>query len=402
MPNVARRRTEMIRTGLIATGLAVSTVAISYAASDATTSPVLTTRNETGYASTVSTQGTIDRQNPFFQDLGTNGRACVHCHQPDAAWSITPANLRQVFDTSAGLDPVFRTNDGSNSPRSDVSTIEKRRLAYSMLLSKGVIRVGLPLPKDAEFELIAVDDPYRFASVAELSLFRRPLPGTNVRFVSAVMWDGRETLDPITDEYTLKSNLRRQAADATLGHAQASKEPTPAQLREIVDFVLGLHTTQIWDQAAGALVARGATAGPAALMREQFFIGINDPVGMNPTGASFDPVAMRVFAAWKNVTGSSNDLADLGETQNRSSARQAVARGEQIFNTRSIAISEVGGLNDALNVPVLQGTCTTCHDTPNVGNHSVSMPLNIGISDENRRTPDMPLYTLRSKITGAK
>ena len=80
------------------------------------------------------------------------------------------------------------------------------------------------------------------------------------------MWDGREALDPITDMHTLKSNLRRQAADATLGHAQASKEPTPAQLREIVDFVLGLHTTQIWDQAAGALAARGATAGPATLM----------------------------------------------------------------------------------------------------------------------------------------
>jgi hypothetical protein len=202
--------------------------------------------------------------------------------------------------------------------------------------------------------------------------------------------------------HTLKSNLRRQAADATLGHAQASKEPTPAQLREIVDFVLGLHTTQIWDQAAGALAARGATAGPATLMGQQFFIGINDPIGMNPTGASFDPVAMRLFAAWNNLTGSSNDLADLGETVDRNTARQAVARGEQIFNTRSIAISKVGGLNDALNIRVLQGTCTTCHDTPNVGNHSVSMPLDIGISDNNRRTPDMPLYTLRSKLTGAK
>jgi cytochrome c peroxidase len=29
------------------------------------------------------------------------------------------------------------------------------------------------------------------------------------------------------------------------------------------------------------------------------------------------------------------------------------------------------------------------------------MPLNIGISDENRRTPDMPLYTLRNRSTGA-
>ena len=125
MRNFARRCAEMIRTGLIATGLAVSAVAISYAASDAVNPPMLTTRNETGYASTVSTQGTIDLQNPFFQDLGTNGRACVHCHQPDAAWSITPADLRQVFDKSAGLDPVFRTNDGSNSPLADVSTVER-------------------------------------------------------------------------------------------------------------------------------------------------------------------------------------------------------------------------------------------------------------------------------------
>lgn len=28
------------------------------------------------------------------------------------------------------------------------------------------------------------------------------------------------------------------------------------------------------------------------------------------------------------------------------------------------------------------------------------MPLNIGIADESRRTPDMPLYTLQNKATG--
>jgi len=44
---------------------------------------------------------------------------------------------------------------------------------------------------------------------------------------------------------------------------------------------------------------------------------------------------------------------------------------------------------------VLQGTCTTCHDTPSAGNHSILAPLDIGIADGLRRTPDMPLYTLR-------
>jgi cytochrome c peroxidase len=122
---------------------------------------------------------------------------------------------------------------------------------------------------------------------------------------------------------------------------------------------------------------------------------------MNPKGTPFDPVAMRVFNAWANLRGPGNDPADAGDVRNRNAAREAIARGEQIFNLRPIAISNVGGLNDFLNTPVIQGTCTTCHDTPNVGNHSVAMALNIGISDEGRRTPDMPLYTLRNKTTGA-
>jgi cytochrome c peroxidase len=50
--------------------------------------------------------------------------------------------------------------------------------------------------------------------------------------------------------------------------------------------------------------------------------------------------------------------------------------------------------------PIQTGTCTICHDTPNAGNHSVAMPLNIGIAAASRRTPDMPLYTLRNSWTG--
>src|SRR6266487_884001 len=55
--------------------------------------------------------------------------------------------------------------------------------------------------------------------------------------------------------------------------------------------------------------------------------------------------------------------------------------------TRSAAIpreplstTAVAGLNDALGVPAINGTCTTCHDTPNVGNHSLPVPLDIGTS----------------------
>src|SRR6185437_1118856 len=57
--------------------------------------------------------------------------------------------------------------------------------------------------------------------------------------------------------------------------------------------------------------------------------------------------------------------------------------------TKSIAITGVDGINDDVSngglvtggIPSLQGTCGTCHDTPNVGNHSFPTPLNIGTGD---------------------
>jgi cytochrome c peroxidase len=95
---------------------------------------------------------------------------------------------------------------------------------------------------------------------------------------------------------------------------------------------------------------------------------------------------MTLFSAWASTS--------------RTAAQQSIARGEALFNSKPITISGVGGLNDALDLPVFRGTCTTCHNDPNIGNHSTAVPLNIGIADASRRTPDMPLYTLRNGTTG--
>src|SRR5512135_3282953 len=183
--------------------------------------------NSSGFAATYSITGAIDLANPFFQNLGTNGRACVSCHQPSDGWTVTPDHIQARFDATGGTDPIFRPNDGSNSPDADVSTVEARRNAYSMLLNKGLIRVGMGIPANAEFDLIAVDDPYGYASATELSLFRRPLPATNLGFLTAVMWDGRETfLDPLSKDCILGTSkcfaplhfdLSDQANAATVG-----------------------------------------------------------------------------------------------------------------------------------------------------------------------------------------
>jgi cytochrome c peroxidase len=58
-----------------------------------------------------------------------------------------------------------------------------------------------------------------------------------------------------------------------------------------------------------------------------------------------------------------------------------------------------GGPQDPVSGPIATGTCTVCHDTPNAGNHSVAMALNIGVSDPSRRAADVPLYVLRNIAT---
>src|SRR5262249_51126176 len=78
---------------------------------------------------------------------------------------------------------------------------------------------------------------------------------------------------------------------------------------------------------------------------------------------------------------------------------EAVARGQDIFNTHVFSIVNVRGVNDTLGSPVLPGTCTTCHDTPNVGNHSKSLPLDLGLTTAAIRSADMPLYTFRNNAT---
>lgn len=368
------------------------------------------TTNHAGLAATFSRSGVIDRTGPFFQDLGINGRSCSSCHIQGEGWTITPQGVQARFEKTQGTDAIFRLVDGSNSPLADVSTLEARRSAYSMLLNRGLIRVGIKMPDNAEFELAAVDDPYGFASAKELSLFRRPLPTANIDYLSAVMWDGRETIaDPAsldclfgtTDCFaTLHLTLGNQSNAATVGHSEAPLPISDAQRKAIVDFQLGLFTAQVFDREAGHLTAQAARGGPAALAAETFYFGINDTlVGDYRTQAPFTTKVMTMFDAWVNAQPDTS-IADARLHQRVADARSTIARGQTLFNTKPIQIRDVRGLNDALGVAMIPGTCTTCHNSPNIANHSVPLPLDLGLTDASRRTPDMPLYTLRHKTSG--
>jgi cytochrome c peroxidase len=368
------------------------------------------TLNDSGFAMTFSATGVVDRTGPFFQSLGVNGRSCSSCHVQGEGWTITPRGVQARFERTQGTDPIFRTVDGSNSPVADVSTVEARRSAYSMLLTKGLIRVGMGIPADAEFELLAVDDPYGFASAQKLSLFRRPLPSANVKYLSTVMWDGRETFkDPSSADCTfgtttcfasLHFSLDSQSNSATRDHAEATLPLTAEQREAIIDFQTGLFSAQVFDRNVGHLTAQNARGGPVALSGETFYFGINDTLeGDYRSRAPFNPVVMTAYDAWADAQ---PDLgfADPAVRERVAAARRAVERGQALFNSKPIQIRGVGGLNDDLDIATIPGTCTTCHNSPNIGHHSVPLPINIGVSGAERRTSDMPLYTLRNKTSG--
>jgi cytochrome c peroxidase len=368
----------------------------AHAASSQGAAPQVTAPNDAGFARTIHADGgaVMDPSNPFFQSLGSNGRACISCHMPSENMTITPAGVQARFNRTDGQDPIFRPNDGSNAPNLDVSTVQARRQAYSMLLTKAVIRVGIGIPPNAEFRLVEVNDPYGYASAAELSLFRRPLPATNLPFLTTVMWDGRENVIPPNTPANLDLDFAHQANDATLGHAAAAKSLSDAQRQAIVAYETALYTAQVHDNTASDLTARGASGGPDMLAAQLFYFGTNDVLGADPTGAQFTPVVMTDFDAWKDVSGGGiND------------ARRAVARGQALFNTKQFTIAGVGGLNDQFfGGQAIVGTCTVCHDTPNVGNHSVPAPLNLGIAapqPPGLNVSGMPLYTLQHITTNA-
>jgi len=352
----------------------------------------LTSSDPSGILRTITTAGSIDTTNPFFQDLGTNGRTCFTCHRPAEGWTITPGEISDRFERTRGLDPLFRTNDGSNCEGADISTLARRRRAFSMLLTRGVIRVGMKVPDGAEFNIVDVDDPYGCGGpFTEASMYRRPLPSTNLGFLSTVMWDGRETVSG----QALAADLMTQATDATTGHAQGAT-PSAAIVKQIVDFETGLFTAQAYDDNAGVLSAAGARGGPVALSKQPFCIGMNDPLRILPVmpGACASPSTGLDTNVFTSFTAWADD---------DSAARRAIARGEQLFNSRTFVIDSVGGLNgapgDPVSGPIQNGTCTVCHDTPSAGDHSIALPLNLGLTAASRRAADQPLYTIENRTT---
>src|SRR5262245_18670180 len=220
---------------------------------------------------------------PFFTALGSNGRACVTCHQPSNAMGLSLDLIRDRWAATKGRDPLFAAVDGSNCP----DLPQDKEESHSLLLNRGLIRIALQWPPASkpDFRIEVVRDPTGCnKNPAEISVYRRPRVTANLQHIAlptgdTLMADGRER------------TLQSQATSAVLIHEQSSTAPTRAQLQQIEDFERQLFVAQQWHVLGGLL---GEPNGPPPLGADNLASGVAGVVPAANLAASFD--------AWRNVS----------------------------------------------------------------------------------------------------
>jgi hypothetical protein len=361
--------------------------------------------------------------NGFFADLGTNGRTCGTCHVESQGWTISAAGVQ----SRPHDDPIFNPFDGADCPATSAGQRSNSALS-TVLMDRATIRIAIAIPGGAGFTLVSATNPQHCAippgsdaARGQLFMFRRPLPATNLIFDTTIMFDGRETLQKIAttenEQNTdpLLFDLRDQANAATMGHAQgASIAGTQAQA-DIVTFEMSLATAQRQVHTANGtfvLDEDGVNGGPAYIanvLAPAFFVGVNDPLVGPFTNANFT-----LYRAWEPSSPGFDELRP---------GQQAIGRGEVVFNETTFVVHDVPGLNSVSSNPLfnpadplankdITAGCALCHNSPNIGNHSTSLPINIGVTMAEPTNNDgtandvlsvglLPVYTLQNSSTGA-
>ena len=246
-------------------------------------------------------------------------------------------------------DPLFAPVDGSDCPPVS-SNQEPDSASSSMVLKYAVIRIQLAIPATASFSLVSATNPKRCAMApgsaaisGDLFLFRRPLPSTNLLLLSAVMWDGRESLQKITTTAGEQSStapllfdLADQANSATTTHAQGAPIVGTQAQQDIVNFEMGLSTAQVIlvpDIGIALLDLEGSDGGANYLQNTvapAFSIGVN-----NPLSPPFTNTVFTIYSAWKPTSPEYRRLPPV---------QQAIGRGEALFNNTTFVIHDVPGL----------------------------------------------------------
>lgn len=395
----------------LAGGVALAAEAVQYAgegwwdANDGKAFPqAVTAANENGKLTTLNASGPTDTKgHPFFTSLGNNGRACVTCHQPSDGMSIGVASIRKRWDEAGAKDPLFATIDGADCPDKP----REDKASHALLLDRGLFRIALPWPRrdaagkplQSDFTIEVVRDPtgcnlssrYGLASAdPHISVYRRPRPATNMKYILAVgfPFDPKSGLPLLSDpqgkmvsEALMADSrwltLEAQARDALRGHLQMHGNPSPAQIRQIIDFESGLTTAQSSDKWETPL------PGPEQLDKA--------PGGM--LQSSHSPI-FKEFAAPK---------LPASATPEQQEFRASVARGAKLFSQRQFLVKDTAGINSMGFGNPVRNSCAMCHNMHGSGIDVAPGRIDIGNANEPfaKPSPELPLFRLVCKA-GAK
>ena len=385
-----------------------------------------TYENDQGELGVLNTSGPLDTNgHPFFEPIGTNGRACVTCHQPSDGMSLSVRGIRERWTATGGKDPLFAAVDGMNCP--NLPTDDSR--SHSLLLERGLFRVALPWPPqrpdgtriDPEFTIEVVRDPsgcntdprYGLNSgTPTISVYRRPRPVANTKYTTHQNFGvgpfiGKNgmpsSIDPETGRPTsmnLMSDARAatlavQAQDAARTHLQMADPLSAAQIARITEFERQVYIAQVARRDAGSLVEPG---GPPAFGPRNLAAGDAGVLGNNTTRYVFPLGGM-----WTQLP------RTTAETENaRNLSRESIARGHDVFMFRTFWIKDSMHLNSVgLGNPVKR-TCATCHgmhmtgmDTANgwmdIGTTNLPWATEVPLNPWTEVKPQMPLFRVTCK-----
>jgi len=382
--------------------------------------------NEQGQLGLLNASGELDtRGHPFFEAIGTNGRACVTCHQPADAMTLSVRSIRERWTATSGKDPLFAAVDGMNCP--NLPADDPR--SHSLLLDRGLFRIALPWPPrnadgtriDPEFTIEAVRDPsgcntnaaYGLQSAnPTISVFRRPRPVANTKYTTHQNFGvgpfiGKNGMpsatDPVTGRPTSMNlmadartpTLATQAEDAARNHLQITGTLSAAQLARITEFERQVYVAQVSSTGAGSLVEPD---GPPAFGPRNLLAGDAGVLGNNTTRYVF-PLAGK----WVQLPRTNNEADNA-----RNAARESIARGHDVFMFRTFWIKDSMHLNSVgLGNPVKR-TCATCHgmhmtgmDTANgwmdIGTTNLPWASEVPLNPWNDAKPQMPLFRITCK-----
>jgi len=347
------------------------------------------------------------RGHPFFEPLGSNGRACVTCHQPADSMSLSAATARQRWDETGGSDPLFAAIDGSNCP----TLPQSERASHSLLLTKGLIRVQRPWPVrrwngkaiTPDYTIEVVRDPTGCNSGTaygpargNVSVYRRPRPVANLKYLIAVgfPFDPKQglalPLDPVSGQ-PMSGNIMADNRAGTLGeqmddaaaiHLQMLGRMSAPQRRQIEDFETRIFAAQQISGQGGAVDTAGAKGGPGHLAE-------SEPGQLGAIGL---PVWSE-FAAWETIP--AEDAARL--TPQQLAFRQSVARGAKTFRDKTFLISDSAGINSPTGFgnPV-RNSCVFCHNMTQMGNDVAPGQVDLGTTNQPFAdpAPDLPLFRI--------